>query len=143
MNGLGIVTSKGESATVLMTPVPPVWRLSIWSPTSLTIDFGFSGLRASEDEDSFTILNLEGGVGANLAAHDAKVVPFVGAMAGIVSLSEDDDTETKEYVGGQAGVRWFVRDYAAIRVQAAFRDILVEGDNVSVIELVGGLSFFL
>ena len=143
LNGVAFVSRDGEDATVLMTPVPPVWRLSFWSPSSVTIDFGLSALRASEDEESFSILNLEGGVGVNLAPHNSKTVPFVGGMAGLISLGEEDDTETKEYIGGQAGIRWFVRDYAAIRAQAAYRSIFVEGDNVGIVELVGGLSFFL
>ena len=143
MDGIGIVSSEYDDATVIMTPVPPVWRLTFWTRSALTVDFGFSFLTASEDEDNFTILNLETGVGANLAARDAKLVPFVGALGGLLTLDGGYDSETNFYVGGQVGVKSFFRDYAAVRVQAGYRHVMLDDDDVGIIEIVGGLSFFL
>jgi hypothetical protein len=139
MNGLGFVSSGGDNATVLMTPVPPVWRISFWTQSALTADLGFSVLIA----DDFTIINLESGMSANLAARDATLVPFIGGLAGLLNSNDGSDSSTDFYLGGQAGLRSFFRDYAAVRLQAGYRHVMLEGDDVGIIELVGGLSFFL
>lgn len=143
MDGLGIVNSEYDDATVIMTPVPPVWRVTFWSQSALTADLGFSFLTAHEDDDDLTILNLETGLGANLAARDAKVVPFVGGLGGLLTIDDGYQSETNFYLGGQFGVRSFFRDYAAVRVQVGYRHVMLDSDDVGIIEVVGGLSFFL
>ena len=147
MHGLVIASSNGigDDATIIMTPVPPVWRVTFWTQSPLTIETGFSLLSASAGGNTFTILNLEGGLGANLATHNAKTVPFVGAVGGVVAISmTNEESQTDPYVGVQLGLRTFVRDYAALRVQTGFRHVFVKhGGGTDLFEAVAGLSFFL
>jgi hypothetical protein len=143
MHGLAIAGAGGDNATVIMTPVPPVWRLSYWTPTGLQAEFGFSLFHATEDDYDATVMNLEGGLGTNLAPRGSKTVPFVTGLGGLLNIGSDDDSETNFYLGGSVGVRTFFRDYVAVRFQASLRNILVDGDSVRVFEFVGGLSFFL
>lgn len=143
MNGLGIVTANGDDATVIITPVPPVWRASVWTESALTLDLGFSFLSAHEDYDDLTIINAEAGPGVNLAPRDASLVPFVGGLGGLLYADNGSSSNTSFYVGGQVGIRSFIRDYAAVRMQVGYRHVMEEGEDIGIIEIVGGLSFFL
>jgi hypothetical protein len=143
MHGLGIMSIDDGSASVLMTPVPPVWRLSYWTPSVLQAEFGFSLLQTFEKGNDFRLLTLEAGIGANLAQRGSKTVPFVTGLGGLLNLSDSGDSATRFYFGGSAGIRLFFRDYAAARLQASLRNIIVDNDSVRIFEVVGGLSFFL
>lgn len=148
MHGFVLASSSehnSDDVTILMTPVPPVWRLSCWTRSRITIDLGFSMLAAMSDGENASILNFEGGVGANLADRDAKTIPFVGVMGGLVSLSlSHEETEADPYIGAQIGSRVFIRDYAAVRIQAGLRHVFVKRSRgVNLFEAVAGLSFFL
>jgi len=147
MHGFVLASSGGENdeAVIIMTPVPPVWRLTFWTHSRLIIETGFSFLSVSSDGHNVTIANFEGGVGANLASREAKSVPFASVVGGMVSMSAShEESETDPYIGAQLGVRTFMRDYAAVRFQTGFRHVfLKDGDGTNLIEVVAGLSFFL
>lgn len=149
LNGIGLLTSGGGQTSVIMTPVPPVWRVTYWTPSPVTANLGFSILAS----DGLTVVNGEMGLGVNFARRGAKNVPFVGVLGGLLLTDDesftdreyydDDNADTNFYIGGQAGIRTFIRDYAAVRFQTGYRRVMLERDDVGIIEFVGGLSFFL
>ncbi|MBI5868580.1 MAG: hypothetical protein HZB43_09870 [candidate division Zixibacteria bacterium] len=138
-------THNSDEATIVMTPVPPVWRLTFWTRSAVTLDLGFSLLTAASGGESVNILNLETGVGANLAHRNAKTVPFIGVVGGMISYSAShQDDETDPYLGAQIGARTFFRDFAAVRLQTGIRHLFVKnGKSLNLFEAVAGLSFFL
>ena len=147
MHGFVLASSGGDNdkATIIMTPVPPVWRMTFWTRSPLIIETGFSFLSATSEGDNATILNLEAGVGANLGSREAKTVPCASLVGGVVMISiSDEESDTHPYIGAQFGARMFIRDYAAVRIQTSLRHVFVEGgDGTNLIEVVAGFSFFL
>jgi hypothetical protein len=132
-----------DNITAVLTPLPPVIRMSFRTSSRITADLGFSALTLSVEDDDFTVVNLEGGVSFLTRHEPSGTVPFIGAMVGMVSFSSEDDSESDFYVGAQAGIRHHFRDYAATRVQVGFRHLTGEEIGADFLEVVGGLSFFL
>jgi hypothetical protein len=101
-----------------------------------------------DNDDDATVLALESGLGADLAPSAGKWHPFVGALIGYLSISESfgfgqDNTHSEAYVGGTLGLRHFVKDYAATRMQIGYRRTLGDYFELGNLEIAGGVSFFL
>jgi len=133
-----------ENATVLTFPtVSPAIRMTFWTNSPATVDFGLSFVNVSSgDNDNVSVVCLEGGVGADLGRKGDAWRPFFGGLLGYISVSEDK-AESSPYLGVQFGVRNFVRDFAATRLQIGYRKTLGGDIDLGNIEIAGGVSFFL
>jgi len=120
----------------------PAFRFTFWLDAPVQLDGGFSYVSYSRDEHDYSLINLEGGVSTNIKTKSGKVAPFIGGFAGLLSAS-NGNTQTELYLGGQAGARIPIRDYAAVRFQVAYRHMLGDDFDFNVLEIAGGLSFFL
>ncbi|MEW5702798.1 MAG: hypothetical protein AB1792_11300 [Candidatus Zixiibacteriota bacterium] len=141
---LNLASFDEDNVTALTFPtVTPGIRMTFWSQSRMTVDFGLSFLHYSEEEwDDVSVLCLEGGPGVDLGGKGAAWRPFVNGIVGMLSISSGD-SETEMYVGGQVGLRHFVKDYAATRLQIGYRRTLGDFFELSNIEIAGGVSFFL
>jgi hypothetical protein len=133
-----------ESATAFTFPtVSPGIRMTFWTRTSLTFDFGLSfGHMAMEGDNDPTALALEFGPGIDFAPKKGNWHPFASVLVGYLSIGEDE-AESEAYVGGTVGVRHFVRDYAATRLQIGYRRTLGDFFEAGNLEIAAGVSFFL
>jgi len=141
---LNLASFDEDNVTALTFPsVTPGIRMTFWTQSPLTVDFGLSYLNFSaEDEDGVTVLCLEGGPGVDLGGNGASWRPFVNGVLGLLSISSGE-AESEMYVGGQVGVRHFVKDYAATRIQVGYRKTLGDYFELGNFEVAGGVSFFL
>jgi len=144
LESINFAGSGDESATILTFPtVSPAIRMTFWTQSPLTVDFGLSFVSISgEDNDAVTILWLEGGAGADLGKPNSSWRPFVGGLFGLISVSAYD-TESEPYIGAQVGLRHFVKDFAATRLQVGYRKTLGDKIDLGNLEIAGGVSFFL
>ena len=129
------------SAGVLLGAFPS-FRMTYWTRSALLADLGFSLVTASEDGDSFTAFNIEGGIGAVLGPRTSRTTGFVTGLFGLLSTS-NGDSRSEGYLGGQAGIRTMINDYSAFRFQAGYRSMLGDEFDFSTLEIAAGLSFFL
>jgi len=145
-----VMPERGDNSTVLALPHGaagsffanfPAFRMSMWTDSPLIFDFGCSVLSVSEDGDDFSLINLEGGVGAAFELENSDVSPFVQGLVGFFSAS-NGDTESEFYLGGQAGIRYFFSDIMAGRFQIGYRHMMGDEFDFDTVEIAGGVSFF-
>ena len=130
-----------RSTTVLQFPgVAPAIRFTAWGSQPLLFDLGITLIDSESDRGySDSYLMVEGGFGVDVAKRPDKLRPFAGIVGGVVSA--DDPLA---YLGAQGGIRYFIRDYTATRLQLGYRATIGrEPPKYRSIELACGLSFFL
>lgn len=136
-------SSYDEEVLILIPTTAPALRLTFWAASPILIDAAFmlaatSSNYGGEEVDRFMI---EIGVGADLGRGEGRFRPFVGAIGGAIMSG---DSETRNYVGGQAGFRFFVKEYAALRAQVGHRTTLNdESTRYQATEFAGGIGFLL
>ena len=138
-HGEGAVSAPVGSGVVAGLPA---WRVTCWPTSQLSLDLGFSYLHAGSGDDKTEILNVEGGVGGSLGQDGSRTQPFCSALLGLLSVS-NGKTASEAYLGGEIGVRSFIRDYAAVHLQLGYRHMLGNAFGFSTLEIAGGLGFFL
>jgi hypothetical protein len=127
---------------VTFPSVAPGLRVTFWSRSQILIDAAMSWMRLrSEGGETNDNLMFELGVGADLARREGTEHPFVGFLTGFAVLENGDPVP---YIGAQLGLRHFIRDYAALRVQLGYRATLNRHeDDLRSIEIACGIGFFL
>jgi len=130
-----------ETTTYAMLPgIAPAFRMTVWSDQPILFDLGVTFVSAIPDRGNVQIdVMFEGGIGYDFAKRADRFHPFVGAVGGYTAL--DDPLG---HLGLQGGIRYFVRDHAALRVLIGYRETLESGPpKYRSIELACGLGFFL
>jgi hypothetical protein len=120
----------------------PALRITCWPASQLSLDLGFSYLHAGSGSDKTEILNIEGGVGGSFGQKGSRTQPFCSVLFGLLSVSANSQA-SESYLGGQLGVRNYIRDYAAVHLQLGYRRMLGKTFGFSTVEIAGGLGFFL
>ncbi len=136
-----VYESKDEAVTPLDNSQ---FRFSLWSRSAFVVDFAklrigdpHSDYGYSEGRDLYEV-----GLGYDFGRGDRRLRPFSTALAGLVIIDDVGDAET--YVGVAGGIRYFVRDWAAARLQLAMRQKVTNTkDAFRAIELAVGMGFFL
>jgi len=145
LGGVTVLSEQDGDDDLTAVGIPyvvPGFRMAYWTGSRLTVDGGLSVLSLSVEDDEVTATNLEGGIGVRLGAPDKSLVPFVGGLVGIISLS-NGDSESGFYLGGQGGIKVFFTDYSAFRMQLSYRTMLDDELDYDALEIAAGLSFFL
>jgi hypothetical protein len=133
-----------ETDTYVLIPAnAPGLRFTFWTKSPVLVDAGL--MLSAKGNDGFSAeidkFMIELGLGVDLGKGEGRIRPFLGALGGGIMYSTSD---FRNYVGGQAGVRFFVKDYAAVRVQIAHRSTM--GNDLpryKVTEIAGGIGFLL
>lgn len=121
----------------------PGLRLTFRTRSPILVDAGVMLIASGTDYNSARVdrFMLELGLGVDLGRKGSRIRPFVGAIGGGIM---SDNSAFRNYVGGQGGVRFFVRDYAALRLQIGHRTTLNdERYGFKVTEIAAGIGFLL
>ena len=136
-------TGNDDELYILIPSNAPGVRLTFWTASAILIDAAFM-LAANSDNYGGEAANrcmIEMGLGADLGRGEGCFRPFIGAIGGAIMFG---DSGSRKYVGGQAGFRYFVREYAALRAQVGHRTTLNdESTRYRVTELAAGIGFLL
>jgi hypothetical protein len=128
--------------TAVTSPVvAPGLRISFWSTHPILIDLAMSWMRVRDDDHHVSEeVMFELGASADIARRRSIEHPFAGVLAGVVVF----DDQATPYLGAQLGVKHFIRDYAALRLQLGYRTTLAKNRrDLRAIEAAAGIGFFL
>jgi len=136
---------EGESYNLTSTPIDVAqFRVTLWSRSAFIVDLAALVIRNRDSWESSRDNNrhlYEGGISYDFGIGESRFRPFAGGLAGLIRSNSPD---LRGYLGAQAGTRFFVKDWAATRVQVVYRHTLARADEqFRAVELSGGIGFFL
>jgi hypothetical protein len=121
----------------------PQYRISLWSTSPIVVDFAFQIIDAPVERfgDDYWLVLGEAGISVDLGRGDNPLRPFIGPTVGVMSSTFQG---VAGMVGGRAGLRCFVRDWADVRIQIDYRaGVADRPERINVLGLTAGLGFFL
>jgi hypothetical protein len=129
-----------ESETYVRVPVgAPGLRVTFWTGTPVTVEAGLKLDLAISDDGTGENVMAEVGVGIDLRDRTQALRPYVAVLGGLLMFNDD---VSRNYLGAQAGVRYFIREYAALKIQLGHRTTMRDlGHDYRASELAFGLGF--